>query len=86
MEYATTSDTWVESVSYYEENVPADIPNPIPPKGDGWNMCGSTAVGTRLFWFWVRRKQISAGTESFPSNKGRKKQAGQQAEGFAPIE
>jgi hypothetical protein len=49
--YATTWDkvTW-------HSGEPGVLPDPEPPRGKGWRMCGSAVDGdsstTIFFWFW----------------------------------
>jgi hypothetical protein len=64
MEYVTTSERWREA---YEERVigaglvrtEANIPNPVVPKGEGWELVSSVASESRLFWTWKRSKELS---------------------------
>lgn len=66
--YVTTSAEWNEESTYkscgeiYSD--PEDIPDPVVPKGDSWELVGTCATSTRLFWTWKRTTR--------PSRKGRK--------------
>lgn len=76
-EYKTTSAQWEEayfsraSDNLYDERgewVPAHIPDPVVPDGDGWELVGTSAIPAvwsadereqgRLFWTWRRPKTI----------------------------
>jgi len=58
MKYRTTSAKWTgerwmqNEDREWEKDAPAQIPDPVVPSGDGWELVGATATKTRLFWFW----------------------------------
>lgn len=60
-EYKTTfasfalEGVWTEHSGRGYFTNPAEIPDPVVPEGDGWEMVGSTADRSMLFWFWRRK-------------------------------
>lgn len=62
-EYETTSIGWTAVIQRGEVEG-WDLPNPVPPDGNGWRLVSSTSVGHPtigvLVWFWERDVSDSA--------------------------
>ncbi len=60
IEYKTTYSSFSLERAYHDyteggySTDPESIPDPVVPDGDGWEMVGSTADRSVLFWFWKR--------------------------------
>jgi hypothetical protein len=60
LEYRTTYALW---------NLDSAIPDPKPPAGPGWQMCGSSVSPGVLFWFWCRpAQQLVIPEKTFPED------------------
>lgn len=57
-EYKTTYDSWnwtPRTGDLYPIEHKEYIPDPEPPKGDGWELVCATTWETTHFWFWRRK-------------------------------